>query len=330
MKSLKDYMDTDKNECKVYFGDWSEGKFIYEYQSNGKYIEVIVDIVDEKDGDEFTVNGKSIGLGFDDFRGCEDIDDCCIVIGKHLIRNNDSNVKVTIIPPSMSGTEYTIHLTKDLEYDTNIKEDWTLSLWSNLGRPLVRYEYFELNGNDVVEIESMISKKDFDGLNEYVWKNEPFETPDFMDLWGDEWEERLSFEILDENNKDVINGEFVVSENNVIYYDEYHKDLKGKTFDRPNYILMKTDVVKRSWCSFSVPKNFDINGIHFIGQYHFDDQVPNSPEIGDTVTSIFCFRYNGKFYTMDDGFDCGTWGDVHYTLLKWNEKNNWYDVVCRY
>ena len=321
-------MNTKKNECKVYFGDWSEGKFIYEYQSNGNDIEVIVDIVDEKDGDEFTVNGKSIGLGSDDFRGCEDIDDCCIVIGKHLIKDNDSNVKVTIIPPPMSGTKYTIHLTKGLEYDTNLKEDWTLTLGADQGRPLRRYEFFEIDKKDFTKVESMILSNDEDGLDEYTWKNYPFESPDLMDLWGDEWEERLSYEVFDENGNEVKSDIVVVCENDVVYYDEYHKKPKGKTFDSPKYVLMKSDVVKRSWCSFSVARNFDICGVHLIGQNHFDDKTLYwGKEVGDTITSIFNFRYNGKFYSMDDGSDCGTWGYTNYSLYKWNDEKNDYNII---
>lgn len=330
MKGLNVYLNENQNDCKVYFGDWVDSEFIYEYKSNGNNVKLVVDIVDVNGDGGFTVNGKSIGLEYDDFRGCEDIDDCGIVLGKHLIQDNDSEVMMTVIPSSRNKSPYTIHLTKDLGYKTDMDEDWTLSIRTVLDRPLVRYEYFELNGNDVMEIVSMISKKQFDGLNKYVWEKDPFETLEFMNLWGDELEERLSFEILDENNNNVINGEFIIPESNVIYYDEYYKDRKGKTFVRPEYVLMKTDVVKRGWCSFSVPRKFDITGVHFIGQYHFDDQIPNSPEIGDTVTSIHCFRYNGKFYSMSEGSDSGTLGDIHYSLLKWDENYNWYDVVCRY
>lgn len=329
MKDLKVYLIENQKECKVYFDEWVGSKIIYEYRSNGNDIEIVVDIVDKEDGYEFIVNDSSIGLGLKDFVGCEDIDDCGIVIGKYLIQNNDSGVMMTIIPSSyMSKLSYMIHLNKNLEYDTEIKTDWTLTWGADLGRPLVRYEYFEIKGNDVVDIESMISNRELDRLNEYIYENDPFETPEFMDLWGDEIEERLSFEVSDENNEEVINGVCVVPERNVIYYDEYHKDLNGKTFEHPDYILMKSDVVKRSWCSFNVPRNFDINGIHFIGQYHFDDQIPNSSEIGDTVTSIFCFRYNGKFYTMDNGSDCGTWGDIHYSLFRWNKSYKYYQLVC--
>ena len=79
-------MTTIKNqECKINFANYENWRFVYGYESNGQDVYLDVKIVCGDDGIEFHLNGKSIGLTIDDFIGCEDIDDCSLVIAKHLI-----------------------------------------------------------------------------------------------------------------------------------------------------------------------------------------------------------------------------------------------------
>jgi hypothetical protein len=48
---------------------------------------------------------------------------------------------------------------------------------------------------------------------------------------------------------------------------------------------------------------------------------------GDTITNMTSFRYNGHFFDECEISDVGTWGDVHYSLYRWNEEKRFYELV---
>jgi hypothetical protein len=65
---------------------YTGGCFQYQYQSNGKDVMVNF-VVNEVDGDVcISVDGQSIGLTYEDFDKCEDIDDCSLISPVIILR----------------------------------------------------------------------------------------------------------------------------------------------------------------------------------------------------------------------------------------------------
>ena len=71
--------------CKINLANYEDWVFVYGYESNGKDVYLMVTLVNGDDEIEFYLNGNPIGLTTDDFNDCQDIDDCSLVIAKHLI-----------------------------------------------------------------------------------------------------------------------------------------------------------------------------------------------------------------------------------------------------
>ena len=71
-------MTTEKQlqGCKINLANYEDWVFVYGYESNGKDVYLMVTLVDGDDGIEFYLNGNPIGLTTDDFKDCQDIDDC--------------------------------------------------------------------------------------------------------------------------------------------------------------------------------------------------------------------------------------------------------------
>ena len=55
------------------------------------------------------------------------------------------------------------------------------------------------------------------------------------------------------------------------------------------------DEVKRSYCEFEVPKDFNVNNIRFINSNPFGNSMIMDDSFGDTITNMTSFRYNGHF-----------------------------------
>ena len=84
--------------------------------------------------------------------------------------------------------------------------------------------------------------------------------------------------------------------------------------------------MKRSSSSFSVPKNFQVGGIHFIDNTFIENYILDWELIGDTVTSITSFKYCGKEYTGDIS-DCGNYGSSNWGLFKWDDDKKRYILL---
>ena len=82
---------------KVDIENYMGGAFCYSYKSNGEDVVIRVEITDEC---EFQIDGKLIGLNEDDFKDCENIEDCTLLIAKQVINDNDSTVLATFISDS--------------------------------------------------------------------------------------------------------------------------------------------------------------------------------------------------------------------------------------
>ena len=95
------------------------------------------------------------------------------------------------------------------------------------------------------------------------------------------------------------------------------------------YLLIISDVMKRSSSTFYVPRDFKIGEIHFMS-------TPLAPlrlldwfrVLGDDATSIGAFRYRGKDYVAEDYCDAGSYGDRKFAIFKWNKEKKRYYLLA--
>lgn len=99
--------------------------------------------------------------------------------------------------------------------------------------------------------------------------------------------------------------------------------------NHPEYLLLAFDVMKRSYATFSVPKDIQI------GEIHFEDSRLSPLRLldwynvfGDDVTSIWTFRYRGKTYFAEDFGDAGSLGDRKFAIFKRNDEKKRYDLLA--
>ena len=204
MKTLNEFL-----ECKVDFYSYEDGKFVYTYKSNGKDVQIEVNIVDGGDDIEFHVGGKSIGLNTDvDFIGCEDLEDCCLVIAKRVVKDNDSEVKTTFFNDegeTLTEVSYDKTLNKNLEYETDEDNSWTLYL--NCGSPfgmVHSFEFWVVEEENVDKVIDLLGDGEVDELYDYI--SDDSDLIEVYNLWGDDEHERVYYEVLDENNYEVDSG----------------------------------------------------------------------------------------------------------------------------
>ena len=325
-------MTTDKQlqGCKIDFANYEDWRFLYSYESNGQDVVLVVTVVDGEDDIEFHLNGQSIGLVPDDFIGCEDIDDCSLLIAKHLIKDNDGEVLTTFVDQSketLTGVFFEKVLTKDLEYKNGDMDDesWQVLLSANRGYSVNCYDYLEVSEEDVNQILKMISDQDTSGVFEYM--NECcYDSNEVLDIWGDEI---VSFEVSDENREEVASGNISVDSNNLFEYKDYGYYTIVDNDNHPDYLLIHKDEMKRSWATFRVPKDFNIGEIHFVDRYIIPkNYMLDWDRFGDYMTTIGVFKYRGKLYFADDYGDAGSWCDHHFGVFKWNKEKDRYELLA--
>ena len=319
-----------KKECRIDFYNYEDSKFLFSYESNGEDVVLEVNVVDGEDGFEFQLNGQSIGLTPEDFVGCEDIDDCTLVVAKHLIKDNDGEVLTAFANSyntTLTGVIYTKRLTKDLEYDNGDMDDesWQVTLCANHDNSVTSYDYYEISEGEVDNIVSLISNRDDDTLSDLLWGRdyERVEVFEFNDIAG------LTYEVSDSNGEVVQDGLMAVFSNNIFSYEGCEKYQIVNENYHPEYLLLVSDIMKRSNTTFCVPKDFQIGEIHF-------ENSRLSPlrlldwycVFGDDVTSIGSFRYRGKTYYADDFCDAGSYGDRKFAIFKWNDGKKRYDLLA--
>ena len=323
-------MNTIKKECRIDFYDYEDSKFLFSYESNGEDVVLEVNVIDGEDGFEFQLDGQSIGLTPEDFVGCEDIDDCTLVIAKHIIKDNDGEVLTTFANSyntTLTGVIYNKRLTKDLEYDNGDMDDesWQVTLCANHNNSVTSYDYYEISEGEVDNIVSLISNRDDDTLSDLLWGRdyERVEVFEFNDIAG------LTYEVSDSNGEVVQDGLMAVFPNNIFSYEGCEKYQIVNENYHPEYLLLASDIMKRSNTTFCVPKDFQIGEIHF-------ENSRLSPlrlldwycVFGDDVTSIGTFRYRGKAYYADDFGDVGSYGDQKFAIFKWNDEKKRYNLLA--
>lgn len=325
--------------CFFNFDLLDGGNFQYQYQSHGKmvFVNVHVDGYDlrVKKGyidDVPMVNEQSFSITDDDLSGCEDIDDCTLVIGRYVIKDNDGEVETRFLDNNWrypTGVEYVKRLNKDLEFITNTDdESWYLTLRGDVSRDITQFNFCEVEEDGIKDVISMFEEEDTDSIFDYVLSSDTLETVENFQVWDDPSEEQLSYEITDKNGDVVNEGRLVVNEYNINTYDDYKYDFIVDETKHPKYLLVHSDTMKRSYTGFRVPKDFNPGEIHFINKCPVQSFYQLSLDrFGDTITDIFSFRYQGKTYECEDYGDNGSVGDYKYTLLEWDENKNRYELL---
>ena len=323
-------MNTIKKECRIDFYDYEDSKFLFSYESNGKDVVLEVNVIDGEDGIELQLNGQSIGLTPEDFVGCEDIDDCTLVIAKHLIKDNDGEVLTSFANrynTTLTGVIYTKRLTKNLEYDNGDMDDesWQVTLCANQSHSVTSYDYYEIPEDEGDKFVNLISNRDDDTLCDLLWDmdRETVEVFEFNDI------ARLTYEVSDSNGEVVQDGLMAVFPNNIFSYEGCEDCQIVNENHHPEYLLIASDIMKRSNTTFCVPKDFQIGEIHFENSRLSPLRLLNWYSMfGDDVTSIGSFRYRGKTYHANDFCDAGSYGDRKFAIFKWNDERKRYDLLA--
>ena len=321
-----------KKECRINFYNYWDSMFLFSYKSNGEDVTLEVDVVENEDEDdiEFHLNDESIGLTPADFVECEDIDDCTLVIAKHIIKDNDGEVLTVFIngyDTTLTGVNYRKRLTKDLEYDNGDMDDesWQVTLCANHDKSVTSYDFYEIPEDEGDKFVNLISNRDCDTLNDLLWDRdrETVEVFEFNEYSG------LTYEVSDSNGDIVKDGVMAVFDNNIFSYEGCEDCQIVNENYHPEYLLIASDIMKRSNATFCVPKDFQIGEIHFENSRLAAMQLLDWYSMfGDDVTSIGTFRYRGKTYYADDFCDAGSYGDRKYAIFKWNEEMKRYDLLA--
>lgn len=319
--------------CKINLANYEDWVFVYGYESNGKDVYLMVTLVDGDDGIEFYLNGNPIGLATDDFKDCQDIDDCSLVIAKHLIKDNDGEVLTTFVNHhchTLTGIYYEKQLSKDLEYINGDLEDesWQVTLFVGKYLNVNCYDYIDVPTEDVNRVVEMISTRDLEELGGYMFDRD-YTSNEVLNLWGEDWLERLTFDIRNEKSDIVMDGSISVATNNVFdYNDDVHYTIVDDN-NHPDYVLIHQDSMKRSYATFRVPKDFNIGEIHFVDrQLTPKDYMLDWDRFGDCMSSLWVFKYRGKLYFAEDYGDCGSYGDNYYSLFKWDTEKKRYELLA--
>ena len=319
--------------CKINLANYEDWRFVYGYESNGKDVYLMVTLVDDDDGIEFYLNGNPIGLTTDDFKDCQDIDDCSLAIAKHLIKDNDGEVLTTFVNHhchTLTGIYYEKKLSKDLEYINGDLEDesWQVTLFVSKYLNVNCYDYIDIPTDDLNRVLEMISTRDLEELGGYMFGRD-YTSNEVLNLWGEEWLERLSFDVRNEKSDTVMDGSISVATNNIFdYNDDVHYTIVDDN-NHPDYVLIHQDEIKRSYATFRVPKDFNIGEIHFVDRYIIPKNYMLDGEIfGDYMTTIGVFKYRGELYYSDDYGDSDNWGEQYIGLFKWDEENRRYELIA--
>ena len=156
-----------------------------------------------------------------------------------------------------------------------------------------------------------------------------YDTNEVLNIWGDDMLEKVEYEILNEQSELVDYGYIPISNLNIFdYNDDVHCTIVDND-NPPEYVLIQQDCMKRSFATFTVPRDFKIGEIHFADRYI----VPHNymldwNRFGDYMTTIGVFKYRGELYYSDDYGDSGNWGEQYIGLFKWDEEKRRYELIA--
>ena len=311
----------------IFLSEYTDRCFQYQYQSQGKEVKVNVIV----EGFDLTIDGKSIGLTEVDFYNCDDIDDCTIVIARHIIKDNDGEVLTRFVDEygqTLTHIPYVKRMDKNLEFINDADDDsWYLTLCADGRRKPTSFDFCEVNEEDVPEIISMMEDGNYGEVYEYLWESENLETWELFNVCGETNEVVLSFELNDETGKTVDEGKLFVRGLNIYDYEECQSTPVVDRSNHPKYFIVASDSVKGSCVSFCVPKDFKVGEIRFIESKPTSGRMFDMQEFGDWMTSLYSFKYQGKVYEAEDFSDNGTYGEGQIALYKWSDRRGEYVLI---
>ena len=120
------------------------------------------------------------------------------------------------------------------------------------------------------------------------------------------------------------NGTIPVRESNVFDYSER----SIIAHNRPKYIFIHCDEVKKAYATFRVPASFNIRNCHFENAKFYNLKDIDWDKFGDSMTSICTVHFSGMEFDPEDFGDKGTWGSTNFILFKYDETRDSYDEVA--
>lgn len=322
----------DLPECPVDWENFEGCGFTYTYESDGEEREVLVtyELGEDADGEEmycWCSEDGPIDICDDDFRGCEDINDCGVVIAKRVIHDNDGEVKMSFGKGELTFTDQpcAIVLDEELNYSDECQETVTLTLYANQGTDVMRTNFYDLDEDEFETIKQLLEDGDTDEIWDHI--DEEFFCNETFDLWGDEESERLGYEITDSDGDVIDEGDISVGSENLFAYRDIKDNFAVTQEGHPQYLLVTTDSVKRSYAEYKVPAHFSIGGISFVKNDNAKKGVLHCEYFGDDVTCITQIRYAGQTLSCNDMGDAGTVGDLRYFLYAWDDEDECYRLV---
>lgn len=322
----------DLPECPVDWENFEGCGFTYTYESDGEEREVLVtyDLSEDADGEEaycWCSEDGPIDICDDDFRGCEDINDCGVVIAKRVIHDNDGEVKMSFGRGELTFTDQpcAIVLDEELNYATDCEETVTLTLYASQRTDVMQTKFYDLDEDEFETIKQLLEEDDTDEIWDHI--DSEFFCNETFDLWGDEESERLGYEITDSDGDVIDEGYIDVGSENLFAYRDIEDNFAVTQERHPQYLLVTTDSVKRSYAEYKVPANFSIGGISFVKNDNAEKGILYCEYFGDDVTCITQIRYAGQTLSCDDTGDAGTVGDLRYFLYAWDDEDECYRLV---
>jgi len=297
------YFDTPENKIYVYL----------DYQNDTKMYRVLT----SSDNEEYVETNFTI-----DDTDYADESEMAIAIAKMVVLNiTDATFDVTVYLDSDLETKlFCFKLDKDYNRLSNSVETLTLSLCARNGRIAEQYRVCELSllGDETrQQVMDAFENEDSEVLSDILFDNQD-DYFELYNLWGDEDEETLQYELDDEE------GELTVYEYSVYdYKPEDNYDIEDGAL-----WLVHTEGIKRSTATFKVPANIDMTQVKFHANHAMEGWVDGADGVlGDTITDISAIRYNGVDYYAEDVCDAGTYGDGNFYLLKWNAAHKYWEAL---
>ena len=294
--------------------------FFFKYKVGGKDAQLRVDIVDDDlavsnrgyedespvqiTDDGFFIpeeNRPAVPFSNPAINDCVDYDECGILLAKHFIKDNDGEVLMTIgfldeddlTLKETFSTE--IKLTKGLNFaltdDTPCPG--TLILHNNNGGNIEEYSFYEIE-----KLEDLKAIKDLLDDNEdpydYLSENDIdyFQCRNYAMIWD---EGSYAWVLKKRQEEDEIE----ISEHRLFKYGPWPL-FRG--LRRPKALLIRVNEASCSGYYFKVPEDFRIENCHF---FDFSDlrKEFDFDWLGDGITALSQFKYNGRTFYEDDCFD---------------------------
>ncbi len=281
--------------------------FVYTYKHNGDDAKLVLDFSGEEIQSLLSETVK-------------DMESLGIAKAKELIKDNDGEISLSIYDPKEKC------LCKDLLLDQNLEvlsEDCCYTLLFED----VQEGFYMICGIDDealgAELENCIKQGDRDKFMDLF----SLYDCDFQEVsagYSCGWDDKIKYSIYDENGKRIKRGSKKVHEDNIFKYtpnyegDDCFKEINTK------YIVMCYDAYSIGLVPFPVPKDFDINYIHFNDGCAFHEiYCPN--QWHDEKIDLTQIHYKGKMYEadMDDIGINGTYGISRYYLYKKDENGRY-------